>query len=134
MSSGTPDALKSAPDDLPARNARTRTIVVIGSVILGLFLVLLMVGTVPRIWSKRELVVSASDVRNRTPVVYVIRPVPAVEVCLSLPATTQAIQVPFIHARTSGNVTKRYSDIRVDVTSGKLLAGLHSLGVDQQLH
>src|SRR5436190_984368 len=133
MSSGTPDALKSAPDDLPARNARTRTIVVIGSVILGLFLVLLMVGTVPRIWSKRELVVSASDVRNRTPVVYVIRPVPAVEVGLSLPATTQAIQDSIIYARTSGYVIRRYVDIGDRVTSGELLAEIASPEVDQQL-
>jgi len=133
MSSGTPDAPKSAPDDLPARNARTRTIVVIGSVILGLFLVLLMVGTVPRIWSKRELVVSASDVRNRTPVVYVIRPVPAVEVGLSLPATTQAIQDSIIYARTSGYVIKRYVDIGDHVTSGELLAEIASPEVDQQL-
>src|SRR5213594_926439 len=133
MSSGTPDAPKSAPDDLPARNARTRTIVVIGSVILGLFLVLLMVGTVPRIWSKRELVVSASDVQNRTPTVYVIRPVPAVEVGLSLPATTQAIQDSIIYARTSGYVTKRYVDIGDQVSEGQLLAEIASPEVDQQL-
>jgi len=102
-------------------------------VILGLFLVLLMVGTVPRIWSKRELVVSASDVRNRTPVVYVIRPVPAVEVGLSLPATTQAIQDSIIYARTSGYVIKRYVDIGDHVTSGELLAEIASPEVDQQL-
>jgi len=132
MSSGTPDAPKSAPD-LPARNARTRTIVMIGSVILGLFLVLLTVGTVPRIWSKRELVISARDVQNRTPTVYVIRPVPAVEVGLSLPATTQAIQDSIIYARTSGYVIKRYVDIGDHVTSGQLLAEIASPEVDQQL-
>src|SRR4030095_12938232 len=133
MSSDTPDAPKSAADDLPARNARTRTIVVIGSVILGLFLILLTVGTVPRIWSRRELVVSARDVQNRTPTVYVIRPVPAVAGDLSLATTTQAIQDSIIYARTSGYVTKRYVDIGDHVRVGQLLAEIASPEVDQQL-
>jgi RND family efflux transporter MFP subunit len=105
----------------------------IGAGILGLFLVLLTVGTVPRIWSKRELAVSANDVQNRIPTVYVIRPVPAVKADLSLPATTQAIQDSIIYARTSGYVTKRYVDIGDQVSEGQLLAEIASPEVDQQL-
>jgi multidrug efflux pump subunit AcrA (membrane-fusion protein) len=107
--------------------------VAIGTGILGVLLVLLMVGTVPRIWSKRELTVSARDVQNRIPTVYVVRPVPAVEGDVSLPATTQAIQDSIIYARTSGYVTKRYVDIGDQVRAGQLLAEIASPEVDQQL-
>jgi RND family efflux transporter MFP subunit len=123
MSSGTPD---------PA-NARTRTMVVIATGILSLFLGLLTVGTVPRIWNKRELALSARDVQNRILTVYVIRPVPAVAGDLSLPATTQAIKDSIIYARTSGYVTKRYVDIGDQVREGQLLAEIASPEVDQQL-
>jgi membrane fusion protein, multidrug efflux system len=123
MSSGTPDP----------PNASTRTIVGIGAGILGLFLLLLTVGTVPRILSKRELTVSARDVRNRIPAVYVIRPQRAVEGDLSLPATTQAIKDSIIYARTTGYVNKRYVDIGDQVKEGQLLAEIASPEVDQQL-
>jgi len=114
-------------------NARTRTIVGIGAGFLALFFVLLTVGTVPRIWSKRELAVATTDVRNRILTVYVIRPVPAAEAGLPLPATTQAIQDSIIYARTSGYVTKRYVDIGDHVRAGQLLAEIASPEVDQQL-
>jgi RND family efflux transporter MFP subunit len=117
----------------PGPNARTRTIVGIGAGFLALFFVLLTVGTVPRIWSKRELAVEATDVRNRILTVYVIRPVPAAEAGLPLPATTQAIQDSIIYARTSGYVTKRYVDIGDHVRAGQLLAEIASPEVDQQL-
>src|SRR5262245_57918720 len=123
MNSGRPDP----------PNARTRTIVAIGAAILGLFLVLLTVGTVPRIWSKRELAVSARDVQNRIPTVYVIRPERAVEGDLSLPATTQAIKDSIIYARTTGYVDKRYVDIGDQVKEGQLLAVIASPEVDQEL-
>ena len=123
MSSGGPDP----------PNARTRTIVGIGAGFLALFFVLLTVGTVPRIWSKRELAVAATDVQNRIQAMYVIRPVPAVEADLSLPATTQAIQDSIIYARTSGYVTKRHVDIGDQVRVGQLLAEIASPEIDQQL-
>jgi len=123
MSSGGPDP----------PNARTRTIVGIGAGFLALFFVLLTVGTVPRIWSKRELAVAATDVQNRIQAMYVIRPVPAVEAGLSLPATTQAIQDSIIYARTSGYVTKRHVDIGDQVRVGQLLAEIASPEIDQQL-
>jgi multidrug efflux pump subunit AcrA (membrane-fusion protein) len=107
--------------------------VAIGTGILSVLLVLLMVGTVPRIWSKRELTVSARDVQNRIPTVYVVRPVPAVEGDVSLPATTQAIQDSIIYARTSGYITKRYVDIGDQVRASQLLAEIASPEVDQQL-
>jgi multidrug efflux pump subunit AcrA (membrane-fusion protein) len=104
-----------------------------GTGILVLFLVLLTLGTVPRIWSKRELAVSANDVQNRIASVHVIHPVPAADGDLSLPATTQAIQDSIIYARTSGYVTRRYVDIGDQVREGQLMAQIASPEVDQQL-
>jgi len=71
--------------------------------------------------------VAATDVQNRIQAMYVIRPVPAVEADLSLPATTQAIQDSIIYARTSGYVIKRYVDIGDHVRSGQLLAEIASV-------
>ena len=107
--------------------------IVIGIAILGLFLILLAVGVVPRVRNHRELVVVAQKAQNTPPQVYVIRPEPASEADLSLPATTQAIQDAIIYARTSGYISKRYVDIGDEVTAGQLLAEIESPEIDQQL-
>jgi len=107
--------------------------IVIGIGILGLFLILLAVGVVPRVRTHRELVVAAQKAQNTPPEVYVIRPEPASEADLSLPATTQAIQDAIIYARTSGYISKRYVDIGDQVTAGQLLAEIESPEIDQQL-
>ena len=106
---------------------------VIGIGILGLFLILLAVGVVPRVRTHRELVVAAQKAQNTPPEVYVIRPEPASEADLSLSATTQAIQDSIIYARTSGYLSKRYVDIGDQVTAGQLLAEIESPEIDQQL-
>ena len=122
-----------APDELLVPRTRTRTMIVIGIAILGLFLILLAVGVVPRVRNHRELVVVAQKAQNTPPQVYVIRPEPASEADLSLPATTQAIQDAIIYARTSGYISKRYVDIGDEVTAGQLLAEIESPEIDQQL-
>ena len=122
-----------APDERLVPPTRTRTMIVIGIGILGLFLILLAVGVVPRVRNHRELVVAAQKAQNTPPEVYVIRPEPASEVDLSLPATTQAIQDAIIYARTSGYISKRYVDIGDEVTAGQLLAEIESPEIDQQL-
>ena len=86
----------------PARRARTRNMVVIGMAIVGLFLILLVAGILPRIRNQRELAAAAQKTQSALPQVYVIRPQPAAEAGLSLNATTQAIQDSIIYARTSG--------------------------------
>lgn len=116
-----------------APRARTRTIIVIGIGMLGLFLVLLLVGVVPRVRNNRELTAAAQKARNMVPQVYVIRPEPASEAGLSLAATTQGIQDAIIYARTSGYVRKRYVDIGDQVKAGQLLAEIESPEIDQQL-
>lgn len=127
------DGREPAPDERLVPRTRTRTMIVIGIGILGLFLILLAVGVVPRVRTHRELVVAAQKAQNTPPEVYVIRPEPASEADLSLPATTQAIQDAIIYARTSGYISKRYVDIGDEVTAGQLLAEIESPEIDQQL-
>src|SRR6266850_7866381 len=122
-----------APDEPLVPQTRTRTMIVIGIGILGLFLILLAVGVVPRVRTHRELGVAAQKAQNTPPEVYVIRPAPASEADLSLSATTQAIQDAIIYARTSGYISKRYVDIGDQVKAGQLLAEIESPEIVQQL-
>jgi RND family efflux transporter MFP subunit len=117
---------------LPPR-IRTRTMIIIGIAVLGLFLLLLAIGVVPRVMNHRELVAAAQKVQNTVPEVYVIRPEPASEADLSLAATTQAMQDAIIYARTSGYLSKRHVDIGDHVSAGQLLAEIQSPEIDQQL-
>src|SRR6266481_6224724 len=127
------DGREPAPDERLVPRTRTRTMIVIGSGILVLFLILLAVGVVPRVRTHRQLVVAAQKAQNTPPDVYVIRPVPASEADLSLSATTQALQGAIIYARTSGYISKRHVDIGDQVTAGQLLAEIESPEIDQQL-
>jgi RND family efflux transporter MFP subunit len=127
------DGREPAPDERLVPRTRTRTMIVIGIGILGLFLILLAVGVVPRVRNHRALVVAAQKAQNTPPEVYVIRPAPAAEADLSLSATTQAIRDAIIYARTSGYLSKRYVDIGDQVTAGQLLAEIESPEIDQQL-
>src|SRR6267142_747631 len=127
------DGREPAPDERLVPQTRTRTMIVIGIGILGMFLILLAVGVVPRVRNHRALVVAAQKAQNTPPEVYVIRPEPASEADLSLSATTQAIQDVIIYARTSGYISKRYVDIGDQVTAGQLLAEIESPEIDQQL-
>ena len=117
----------------PAPRAKTRTVIVIGIGTVVLFLVLLLVGAVPRVRNQRELAIAARTVQTAAPEVYVIRPEPASGADLSLAATTQAIQDSIIYARTSGYLSKRYVDIGDSVKAGQLLAEIASPEIDQQL-
>src|SRR2546422_1179157 len=117
----------------PAPRARTRSVIVLGIGALVLFLVLLLVGVVPRVRNQREVAVAAQTVQTAAPEVYVIRPEPASGADLSLAATTQAIQDSIIYARTSGYLSKRYVDIGDYVKAGQLLAEIASPEIDQQL-
>jgi RND family efflux transporter MFP subunit len=121
-------------DNRPVSRTRTRTMTVIGIGILGLFLILLAAGTVPRVRNNRGLAAAANDAQNTIQSVYVIRPEPAAEAGLSLAATTQAIQDAIIYARTSGYVNKRYVDIGDNVKAGQLLAEIQSPEIEQQLN
>src|SRR5271169_5427492 len=112
---------------------RTRTMVAIGGAVLCAFLLLLVVGAVPRIRASRALSVAAESVRTAVPGIYVIQPQRTADADLSLAATTQASQDAIIYARTSGYISQRLVDIGDRVRSGQLLAEIASPEIDQQL-
>jgi multidrug efflux pump subunit AcrA (membrane-fusion protein) len=121
------------PDHRPASRARTRTIILIGIAALGLFVILLAVGVLPRLRNQRDLAAAARQAQTALTQVHVVRPEPASTGSLSLAATTQAIQDAIIYARTSGYLSKRHVDIGDRVTAGQLLAEIASPEIDQQL-
>jgi len=108
-------------------------VIVIGIGAVVLFLVLLLVGVVPRVRNQRELAIAAQTAQSAAPEVYVIRPESASGADVSLAATTQAIQDSIIYARTSGYLSKRYVDIGDSVKAGQLLAEIASPEIDHQL-
>jgi RND family efflux transporter MFP subunit len=118
---------------MSAARIRTGRMILIGLGTLGVFLVLLAVGVVPRVRNARELATAAEKARNAPPNVYVIRPEPASVSDLTLAGTTQAIQDAIIYARTSGYLIQRYVDIGDRVTTGQLLAEIASPEIEQQL-
>ncbi|HET6898785.1 MAG TPA: efflux RND transporter periplasmic adaptor subunit [Vicinamibacteria bacterium] len=120
----------SAP---PAPRARTRTMTLIAIAGLGAFLILLVVGVVPRVSNHRALGAAAARARSAVPGVQVLQPVPESDADLVLAGTTQAIQDAVIYARTSGYLSKRYVDIGDRVRAGQLLAEIASPEVEQQL-
>ena len=107
--------------------------VVIGMAVMGLFLLLLVAGIVPRIRNQRELAAAAQKAQSALTQVYVVRPQRAAAAGLSPAATTQAIQDSIIYARTSGYLRKRHVDIGDRVTTGQLLAEIDSPEIEQQL-
>src|ERR1700681_775254 len=112
---------------------RTRTLFSIGGVILAAFIVLLVIGAVPRIRASRDLAAAAQSVRTAVAAVYVVQPQQAADADLSLAATTQAFQDATIYARTSGYIKRRLVDIGDRVRAGELLAEIASPEIDQQL-
>jgi RND family efflux transporter MFP subunit len=112
---------------------RTRTMAAIGGAILLAFLILLVVGAVPRVRASRDLAAAAERVRAAVPGVYVIQPAPAADADLSLAATTQAFQDAIVYARTSGYISHRRVDIGDRVRPGQLLAEIASPEIDEQL-
>jgi RND family efflux transporter MFP subunit len=113
---------------------RTRSLAIVGVVLLLTFIVLFAVGLVPRLRQKHALAASAKSVREDVPIVYVTQPKPAVESDLMLAGTTSAFQDTTIYARTTGYIRKRYVDIGDTVKAGQLLAEIDSPEIDQQLN
>src|SRR6266851_9393029 len=112
---------------------RVQRMAAVGGAIAFAFLVLLVVGAVPRIRASRALAAAAESVRTALPGVYVIEPKPADEADLSLAATTQAFQDATVYARTSGYISRRRVDIGDRVRPGDVLAEIASPEIDQQL-
>ena len=124
----------NAPPAPSPQRARTRTILVIAVVALILFAAVLTWGIVHRYRQNHALASATSQAASTPPRVYVVRPVAAAAVDLSLPANTQAIKDSVIYARVSGYLKKRYVDMGDRVKAGQLLAEIESPELDQQLN
>jgi RND family efflux transporter MFP subunit len=118
----------------PPKRARTRTILMIASAFVALFVIALVVGSIYRLKRNHMLASEASKTANTPMRVYTIHAVPAATFDWSLPATTQAIQDAVVYARVSGYLSKRYVDLGDVVKAGQLLAEIQSPELDQQLN
>src|SRR2546428_12090310 len=96
------DEREPAPDERLVPRTRTRTMILIGIGALGVFLILLAVGVVPRLRTHRELSMAAQKAREASPQVYVVRPEPAAGADLSPAAPTHDLQGAHIHPSTCG--------------------------------
>ena len=112
---------------------RTRALASTGGVILAAFVILFLVGAIPKFRASRALAAAAASVRTAVPAVYVIAPQRAVDADLSLAATTQSFQDTTIFARTNGYISRRLVDIGDRVRAGQLLAEIASPEIDRQL-
>jgi RND family efflux transporter MFP subunit len=132
-STPAPEPKREAEPSAPPPRARTRTMLAIGIVLLALFVILLVVGVIPRVRNKGALAAAANDVRTAVPAVYVLKPKAATDAGLTLAGTTQAIQDSIIYARTSGYLKRHMVDIGDRVKAGQLLAEIEAPEVVQQL-
>jgi RND family efflux transporter MFP subunit len=106
------------------------------SVLIGvaLLVTLLVIGIVPRVRDRSELVAAATGPEAGLVSVSVVTPRRADgPSALVLPSNIQAIEETAIHARTSGYVRERYVDIGDRVPAGKVLAQIDTPELDQEL-
>jgi RND family efflux transporter MFP subunit len=102
-------------------------------VVLAVFAVFLVMGTIYRSTHNHALASAASAAASTPPRVYVVHPAASPASDWSLPGTTQGIEDAVTYARVSGYLIKRYADIGDRVKAGQLLAEIQSPELDQQL-
>jgi membrane fusion protein, multidrug efflux system len=120
---------ENAPEvrPVPARRIRLGLVVII-----AILVVAFIVGTVPRISTKRALAEQTNV--DQTPLVavtHVKRAAPASD--LLLPGTLEPLHQAAIYARSSGYVKHWYADIGRQVHAGERLADIEVPDLDQQL-
>ena len=100
---------------------------------LALLAVLLVMGILPRMRQKNDLI-HAQTAADSAPSVEFVTPHPAPgNTDLLLPGSVQAVEQANVNARTSGYVSKRFVDIGSRVRRGDTLALIETPEVDQQL-
>lgn len=106
----------------------------VASIVGGLFVVLLLVGIIPRIKKNREREKAARATLIAKPVVRVLPAVKAPDTTrLELPANTRANRETYIFARVDGYVEAWYADIGARVRKGQLLALIATPELDQRV-
>jgi RND family efflux transporter MFP subunit len=125
------EALPAAPVRGATGSRRMRVALAIGAL---LFVILALVGLLPRLHLWRRLDQQAQVEKNKAPAVTTARPERApVVVDVPLPGTTEPLLTTGIYARTDGYLKARYVDIGDHVKAGQLLADITAPEVDQQL-
>jgi RND family efflux transporter MFP subunit len=119
-------------DGKKPRSKRRRWLILLG--IGGFFVVLLLVGIIPRIKKDRERKKAARAALIAKPVVQVLAAVQAPDTTrVELPANTRANRETFLFARTDGFVQAWYADIGARVRRGQLLALIATPELDQRV-
>ncbi|NTW48192.1 MAG: efflux RND transporter periplasmic adaptor subunit [Chlorobiales bacterium] len=107
---------------------------VVFAAIAGLLLVLFLIGTVPRLMRRAELVAASEQEKSAVLTVRVTKPFrSSTESEIELPGSTQALQQAAIYARVNGYVQRSFVDIGATVRSGQRLAQLETPELDQEL-
>jgi RND family efflux transporter MFP subunit len=116
-----------------AAKPHRRRVVLAG--IAAVFVLLALVGLVPRLRLWHGLAARAQAEKASLPQVTTALPQRAPEVVdVPLPGTTEPFLTTGIYARTDGYLTARYVDIGDHVKGGQLLADIAAPEVDQQLN
>jgi RND family efflux transporter MFP subunit len=101
-------------------------------VVVVLTIIGLIIGLVPRLWSRHRL--NQETKADAMRIVEVILPVPSTpDLGTPVPAEVQPFMQAAIHARASGYLKKWYVDIGDVVTNGQLLAEIDTPELDQQI-
>ncbi len=108
--------------------------IVIGLLLLAVFVVVFLVGYLPRKARIQSIDTSAGQEASALPIVTVAAAKLAPKtVTLTLPGNVQAITEAPILARAEGYLVKRYADIGDRVKAGQLLAEIDAPDLDQQV-
>jgi len=119
----------NAPSNTPARPVHLRRILL---VVIGLVLVGLAVGLVPRLLARQKLYAEART--DLVPSVDVVSPTPAkADLGTPLPADVLPFIEAAIHARASGYLKNWFVDIGEQVTNNQLLAEIDTPELDEQI-
>ena len=102
--------------------------------VIGIIAVLLLViGTVPRLFRTHKVNADAQQVRINVPTVSVVQPSRVTESGLTLPGNIEGSVQATVQARASGYINRIYVDIGSRVRKGELLAEISSPDLDQQV-
>src|SRR5581483_174177 len=121
------------PDPEPPRTSHFRLGLII-FFIIAFFVILFVVGTIPRIRQQERISAASKAVQTSLPPVNTVVAARAPAGSdLQLPADIQAIQVTTISARSSGYLRKWYADIGDRVKTGQVLADIDNPEATQDL-
>jgi membrane fusion protein (multidrug efflux system) len=122
-------ASENAPEPRPLA---TRRIGMAVAVVVALFLVAFLIGTLPRLSNARALAaVARGDSVVAVDVERVVRAPKTTDI--ALPGTLEPLHQAAIYARTSGYVKEWTADIGRSVHTGEILAVIETPDLDQQL-